>query len=316
MRRSHSLLPLRRASGIERSRHDTDYIYLVSDEYREHMMTWLNEGYLFAGHPEMAIELASRALERADMDTRQPQRAYFFRLLGDLVTSQESLAMARSFLHAYHHAFAISMATLFHQLRQEQEAVQEMSEAGIAVTTEQGFAMFLAYGTLFQGWAMSQQKQSAEGLAKMHQGLDAIQGTGAAMQRPHFLGLLSEGYRASGKLDKALPILEEALTLVEKTSERYYEAELYRLKGELLRLSPSDCDIDAESCFQQAIQIAQSQAAKSWELRAAMSLARLWRSQDKRREAYELLAPVYEWFTEGFDTADLKDAKTLLTELA
>jgi predicted ATPase len=110
--------------------------------------------------------------------------------------------------------------------------------------------------------------------------------------------------------------LAEALAVIDTTEARYYEAELHRLNGELLLQQSADNATEAESCFQQAISIAQNQSAKSWELRAATSLARFWQSQGKRDEARELLAPVYEWFTEGFDTADLIDAKSLLDELA
>jgi predicted ATPase len=115
--------------------------------------------------------------------------------------------------------------------------------------------------------------------------------------------------------EEGLTVLTEALALVEKNDERWYEAELHRLKGELLLQLSLDNHADAETCFQQAISIAQNQSAKSWELRAATSLATLWKQQGKRQDAYELLAPVYGWFTEGFDTADLKDAKALLDEL-
>ncbi len=119
-----------------------------------------------------------------------------------------------------------------------------------------------------------------------------------------------------GQAEEGLRVLTEALDLVDKTSERWWEAELYRLKGELLLQQSQTQHGEAEDCFQQAITIAQRQAAKSWELRAATSLARLWQGQGKTKEAHDLLAPVYNWFTEGFDTADLKDAKALLEELA
>ena len=118
-----------------------------------------------------------------------------------------------------------------------------------------------------------------------------------------------------GQPEVGLTALAEALTLVDTTGERWYEAEIYRLKGELLLQQNADNQADAETCFQHAISIAQSQQAKSWELRAATSLARLWQQQGKREEAHDLLAPVYNWFTEGFDTADLQDATKLLEEL-
>lgn len=230
-----------------------------------------------------------------------------------LAASQESLAMARSFSHSYHQAFALSMVSMFHQLCREVEAIYKVTEEGVALTSEQGFAMFLAHGTIIQGRALSQRSQITEGLTQMKQGLSDLQATGTRLQIPHYLGLLSSEYRALGQLNKASSLLDEALALVDKSGERYCEAELYRLKGELLLQSSSGHDGEAESGFQQALDVARDQQAKSLELRAATSLARLWQSQGKREEARELLAPVYELFTEGFDTADLKDAQSLRT---
>jgi len=140
--------------------------------------------------------------------------------------------------------------------------------------------------------------------------------TGAVLNQPYYLALLAEAHGAMGQPEGGLTALTEALTLVDTTGERWYEPELYRLKGELLLQQNSAKQADAESCFQHALDLARNQQAKSFELRAAMSLARLWQQQDKRQEAYDLLAPVYNWFTEGFDTADLQDAKALLDALS
>jgi predicted ATPase len=134
--------------------------------------------------------------------------------------------------------------------------------------------------------------------------------------RPYFLGLLAESYIKTSQIEEGLTAVSAALDLVDKISEGQYEAELHRLKGELLLQQSPNNATEAASCFQKAIAIAQNQSAKSWELRAATSLARLWQSQGKHQDAYDLLAPVYGWFTEGFDTADLQDAKALLDELA
>src|SRR5262249_23025848 len=147
-------------------------------------------------------------------------------------------------------------------------------------------------------------------------GLDAYRATGAAFQRPHFLSMLAEVYRSLGQPEAGLTALSEALTLVEKTGERYYAAELYRLRGELLLQQAAPEVSHAETCFQQALDMARRQQAKSLELRTAMSLSRLWHQQGKRDEVHELLASVYSWFTEGFDTADLQEAKALLDTLA
>ncbi len=135
------------------------------------------------------------------------------------------------------------------------------------------------------------------------------------MWQPFILGLLAEAYGEGGHPEAGLPLLAEALAVMDATEVRFYWAELYRLKGSLLLRQAAPDASQAETCFHQALSIARNQHAKSWELRAAMSLAHLWQSQDKRQDAYDLLAPVYGWFTEGFDTADLQEAKALIDEL-
>jgi predicted ATPase len=151
----------------------------------------------------------------------------------------------------------------------------------------------------------------------MHQGLTAHRGTGAETWRPYYLALLAEAHGTMGQSEAGLTVLAEALAFVDTTGERWYEPELYRLKGELILLQQNaDNQADAESSFHHALAIARNQQAKSFELRAAISLTRLWQQQGKRQEAYDLLAPVYSWFTEGFDTADLQEAKALLDALA
>jgi len=159
---------------------------------------------------------------------------------------------------------------------------------------------------------------------QIRQGLDTYRSTGAEFQQPYYLTLLAEASGLLGQPEGGLAALEEALTLMEKTGERYYEAELHRQRGELLLLREAKSyltqdngdQLDAETCFQHALDVACQQQAKSLELRAAMSLARLWQRRGKRADAYDLLAPIYGWFTEGFDTADLLEAKALLDELA
>src|SRR5262249_40636588 len=158
---------------------------------------------------------------------------------------------------------------------------------------------------------LGKQGQGEEGVAQMRQGLAAWQATGQELGRPAFLGLLAEAYGKGRQPEEGLRLLTEALTLVRKNEERYWEAELYRLKGELLRGLSTDNEAEAESYFYQALEVARYRQAKSWELRAAMSLSRLWEQQGKRAEARALLAPIYSWFTEGFDTADLQEAKAL-----
>jgi len=183
------------------------------------------------------------------------------------------------------------------------------------VAMEQGFPYWMALGSILRGWALVQQGQAQEGIEEIHQGLRAWQATGAEGIRPYYLALLAEAYGIMGQPAEGLTTLTEALTLVDTTGERWYEAEIHRLRGELLLQQSEDNQAEAENCLQQAIVIAQNQEAKSLELRAATSLATLWQRQGKRHEAYHLLSPVYSWFTEGFDTADLQDAKTLLDAL-
>ena len=227
-----------------------------------------------------------------------------------------ALTLAQQSAHPFSLVFALSCAAWLHKLRRDGRAAQEHAEATIVLATEQGFPYFMACGAILRGWALAQQGQAKEGIDQLHQGLIAFRATGAEIWRPYFLACLAEAYGTMEQPEAGLTALAEALTLVDTTGERWYEAELYRLKGVLLLQQSSSNQTEAESCFHQAIAIAQDQQAKSLELRATTSLARLWQQQGKRQEAHDLLAPVYHWFTEGFDTADLKDAKTLLDELA
>jgi predicted ATPase len=159
------------------------------------------------------------------------------------------------------------------------------------------------------------QGQVEEGIAQLHQGLIAWRALGVKTAMPWALALLAEAYEACGQVAEGLSQLTEALAVIHDTGERYYEAEVYRIRGELL-LRQAIADVpQAEACFQQALAVARRQQAKSWELRAATSLALLWQQQGKQTAAHALLAPIYGWFTEGFDTADLQDAKALLEDL-
>jgi predicted ATPase len=153
-------------------------------------------------------------------------------------------------------------------------------------------------------------------MVQMQQGLAAWRATGAEVLRPYGLALLAKASAKLGQPEVGLTLLAEALAVLNDTGERRWEAELHRLKGEVLLAHTAESDLEAETCFRQALDIARRQEAKSWELRAAMSLSRLWQRQGKRADACQLLAEVYGWFTEGFDTADLQEAKALLEELA
>jgi predicted ATPase len=232
-----------------------------------------------------------------------------------LTRSQEAMTLAQHSVHLFSLGFALCWAGVFHQWRREVRAVHERAEAACRLAKEQGFPSWMAQGAILRGWALAQQGQAQEGIAQIEQGLRAFRATGAEIERSYFLALLAEAHGIMGQPEAGLTALTEALTLVDKTGERWYEAELYRLKGELLLQQSSDNQVKAESCFHHALEIARTQQAKSFELRATTSLARLWQQQGKRGEARQVLGDVYGWFTEGFDTADLQDAKALLDAL-
>jgi predicted ATPase len=232
-----------------------------------------------------------------------------------LTRSHEVVTLAQQIAYPFSLAFALGLSAVFHSFRREVRLTQERAEAVINLAKEQGFPYWMATGALMRGWAVAHQGQVETGIEQMTQGLSAYRATGAVALQPCFLALLAEAQGTMGQPAEGLMTLTEALTRAVTTGERWSEPELYRLKGKLLLQQNSDNEAEAETCFTQAITIAQNQQAKSWELRAATSLARLWQQQGKRQGAYDLLAPTYAWFSEGFDTADLQDAKALLEAL-
>ena len=224
----------------------------------------------------------------------------------------EALALAYELSHPFSMAFARWSAAWVSQLRRDVPAVYEHAEAALALSTEQGFQLYAALGTILRGWALAMQGQGEAGMAQVRQGLAAYRATGAVQAVPFLCTLLAEVCAHLGYPEDGLQALAEAHTLVEQHEERWWEAEVSRLRGVLLLRQTLTQQEEAEACFQQALTVARRQQAKSLELRAAMSLARLWQQQGKRAEAQALLAPIYGWFTEGFDTADLQEAKALL----
>jgi predicted ATPase len=255
-----------------------------------------------------------------------------------LQRSHEALTVAQELSRPFSLAFALHGTAQLHLLRREGRAGQERAEAMMALSHEQGFPFWLAMGAMHQGCALAEQGQVEEGMAQMHQGMAAYRTTGAEVGRPSQLARLARAYGKMGQAEEGLAAVAEALATVNKTGERISEAELYRLQGELtlqretrgwrLETSPAFAQAsslkpqvsrevaqEAEQCFHKALEIARRQSAKSLELRATVSLARLWQQQGKRREARQLLAEIYHWFTEGFDTKDLQEAKALLEEL-
>ena len=243
-----------------------------------------------------------------------------------LKMSHETLTLARELSHYFSLAMALSWVTMLHQFRREEQTVQERAEAMIILCREKEIAGGSLWGVALQGWALAEQRQGEKGIAQIRQSLTAWRTVGRAGMQTYALVLLAEAYGRVGQVEEGLRTLAEALAVVNKTGERWYEAELYRLKGELslksrqVKTSPESevrsPESEAEECFWKAIEIARQQQAKSLELRAVMSLSRLWQQQGRQEEARQRLAEIYGWFTEGFDTMDLQEAKALLEELA
>jgi class 3 adenylate cyclase len=243
-----------------------------------------------------------------------------------LTRIHEALHMAQELGHPHSLVLTSYHAARLYLWRGEKHAAQERADAMVALASEHGFPLYLAFGTLCRGAALMAQEQWAEGIAQIRQGLEAHVGEIGKVQ---FLAYLAAGYGGVGQVDEGLAAGAEALRLVDKTDERIYEAEVYRIYGELTLQQENqkakgkeqkskietDAQVEAEQCFLKAIEIAQKQQAKSLELRAVMSLARLWQRQGKTTEAQQMLAEIYGWFTEGFDTKDIREAKALLDEL-
>jgi TOMM system kinase/cyclase fusion protein len=233
-----------------------------------------------------------------------------------LERSREALTLAQELSHPYSLAYALQGAVRLHQFRREVRVTQERAEGLLAVSSEQGFAQWAAAGAMMRGWGLAEHGSAEEGMAQMRQGLHAWQGMGIEAGLPYWLSLLAETSTSSQQVADGHRVLAEAFVLVDKNEERWWEAELHRLKGKLLLKQPAPDEHQAETWFQHALTIAHRQQAKSLELRAAMSLSRLWQQQGQRHQAYDLLAPIHGWFTEGFETADLQEAKALLEELS
>jgi predicted ATPase len=295
-------------------------------------------------HLEQAITLydtrqSHSAIARVGMDlgvASLPLLAQVLWLLGypdqALTRSRAGLTLAQEIAHPFSTAAVWTLDTGLHQFLHEARTVQQQAEAVIALSNEQGFSLHFAQAITRRGWALAMQGQEEEGIKQIQQGLAAGRATGMELWRPYHLVLLVEAYGKTGQVEEGFTALAEALGLVNKTGERMYEAELYRLKGTLalqskasLRQVPdksqtsqdkSEAEKEAEECFWKAIDIARKQQAKSLELRATVSLSRLWQQQDKKEEARKILAEIYGWFTEGFDTRDLQEAKALLEQLS
>jgi predicted ATPase len=253
-----------------------------------------------------------------------------------LTQSRTALTRTQEIAHPYSTAAVWTFDSMLYQALYEVRTVQQRAEALAALCQEQGFSLLFAGALVWSGWALAVQGQGQEGVKQIQQGLAAAQAMGSEFFWLHHLTLLVDAYEKTGQREEGLAVLAEVLTVVKRTEERWWEAELHRLKGELTlqkgmehraqsrkqkseNLNPNsqilDFQLEAEACFHNAIDIARRQQAKSLELRATMSLARLWQQQGKRAEAHRMLSEVYNWFTEGFDTKDLQEAKALLVGL-
>ena len=223
------------------------------------------------------------------------------------------VAEARRLAHPPSLALILGYGAVLLSLIGDDAVLGEWAEELVTIGTEQGFPLWDAIGTVYRGWVKVKHGDLVEGISLLGSGTSADRPTGTSAWIPHFLALLAKACEIAGQIEKAVTHLDDALQIVERTGEVWFVAELYRHKGQLL-LQQGHSE-EAEELYRKALAIAREQGAKLWELRAAASLAGLRRDRGRRAEARDLLAPVYGWFTEGFDTADLKDAKALLDRL-
>jgi len=344
-------------------------LLLVAHHAMGQLLCWLGEFVSARAHLQQVITLYNPQQHRplalvygVDFGVVFSAAAFTLWYLGypeqALRSSDKSITLAQELSHPHSLALALHYAAWIHQYRHEGQATQQRAEELIALSNEQGFPFLGAWGIMYGGWALAQQGQEEEGIAQIRQGFAASRATGAGVGQPYWLALLAEVYGKVEQGEGGLTLLAEALAMVDKTGERFYEAELYRLRGELTLqqsraslgqvpgksqtgpkskvqsrkkfsvvspqlsvpnpqpLAPStQAEAEAEADFLKAIEISRRQQAKSLELRATVSLARLWQQQGKKAEARKILADIYGWFTEGFDTKDLQEAKALLQEL-
>ncbi len=230
-----------------------------------------------------------------------------------LAQSSAAIAEARTLAHPPSLAASLAIGARLLSLAGDHAALDERADELVAVATERGFAFWGALGAIYRGWVKAKNGDMAEGISHLRSGSNTYRATGAELWMPHFIALLAGACESAGQIEEAVTLLDEALRIVERTGERWFAAELNRHKGQLL-LQQGQTEA-AEELYRKALSIAREQEAKLWELRATASLARLRRDQGRRAEARDLLAPVYGWFSEGFATPDLREAKALLDEL-
>ena len=296
------------------------YAHLALGDTSLSMGEWL----LARDHLEMAISLYDRERPMAiGHDTGVNCLSYMALTLWTLgypdqalKKGNEAVAVAQALSHPHSLAFAEGLVGYLYQYRREPCAAQETSERLIALSAEHGFPHWMAQANITRGWAIAEQGKVEEGIAQIQEGLAAFRAIGNGTLLPHALCLLGDACRGTGRLDEGVSAVTEAMAAADEHEIHQYEPEMHRLEGELLLSQGHSKATEAQSCFQRAIEIARKQSAKSFELRATTSLARLLAKQGRGDEARAMLFEIYGWFTEGFDTADLKDAKALLEELS
>jgi predicted ATPase len=230
-----------------------------------------------------------------------------------LARNSAAIAEARRLAHPPSLAASLTNGARVLSLVGDDVALEERADQLVALAIEQGFPFWRAQGTIFRAWVKVKNGDVEEGISLLRSGSTALRATGAEVWMPHYIALLAAACEIAGQIEEGLTRLDDALQIVERTGERWFAAELNRYKGQLLLRQGHS--VAAEELYRKALSIAEEQGAKLWELRAAASLARLRRDQGRRTEARDLLAPVYGWFTEGFDTPDLREAKALLEAL-
>ena len=232
-----------------------------------------------------------------------------------LADAEHALKDAREIGQAATLMYALNFSAWTHIHCGNYAAANALVDELVALADEKGSLFWKAWGMMQRGCVLALTGKASDAVQTITSGITAMRSTGTTMWMPFWLSYLARAYAELGQFDDAWRCIGEAMTAVETAKERWCEAEVNRIAGEIALLSPEPDAAKAEAYFERALAVAREQQAKSWELRAAMSMARLWRDQGKRDEARDLLAPVYGWFTEGFDTLDLKEAKALLDEL-
>jgi class 3 adenylate cyclase/predicted ATPase len=295
--------------------------------------------HFFLGEPEQAREHLERTLMLYDPD-RHSSHAYTYGedpaisarsclaevlwLLGyvdqSLKASEDNVATIRSDVeHPYTAAFGLDLAAFVRQYVGDATATRALAEEALMLSEAHGLALVGAMASVLRGWVLAREGDPEEGMAEMRRGFAAQLATGAELLRPWWLSLIAEACEQTGAVQQGLELLDEAERAMERSHERYWEAEIHRRRGHLLLAAPGSLDGEGirspEECFLRAQEIARRQGARSLELRAAVSLSRLWHAEGRKREAREFLAPIYQWYSESRETPDLRAAAALLTEL-